>query len=149
MLITVVKDLNVARRRHLEIFGARVNKYDVNFAFCNSDGALVILSEADGFKSESARLIELSRQVLKQADEGGGIVKGQFFQLGNDGNVLATVLESSDEIAGIALVEVGESAVDKRLLGEMLGILSEDFEAVSKSDEQIELVSTELAQVYE
>ena len=121
---TVEKDLNVTRRRQLESFGARVNKYGVNFAVCNSDGALVILSEADGLKSESARLIELSRQALKQANEGSGVVKGQFLQMGNDGNVLATVLESSDQIAGIALVEVGESAVDKELLGEMLAILS-------------------------
>ena len=149
MLKTVVKDLNVARRRQFENFGARVNNYGVNFAVCNSDGELVIFSEADGFESESKRLIELSRQALKQAKEDNGIVKGQFFQLGNDGNILATVLQSSDEIAGIALIEVGESAIDKRLLGEMLGILSEDFEAVSKSEEQIELVGTELAQVYE
>lgn len=175
MLDMVRKTLSLSRRRQLESFGARINKFGANFAFCNTEDELVLLCEGDGFKSSREQLIKLSRQALDQdgeksrPDHAGGPV----WRFGDANLVLAAVLKSArvsnkaGEVLGTALIDLGDKLscpasvplfdlqganpvqTDNNYLAEMLELLVEKFQAETKAEKQIEMVGTELAQTYE
>ena len=160
MLDTVSKILSSLQLRELERFGRRANKLGVNFAVCDVNGEVVLLCESEKFKSTSEVLTESSRAALSQEDtepDGGGWWSGQ------EGALLAVVLKSGSAPAGVALIDLGKAQTDgkaaqetakerhlrRSIFGQMLLLLAENFKAAAKADEQIEVVSTELAQVYE
>lgn len=175
MLDTVRKTLSLSRRRQLESFGARINKFGVNFAFCNTEDELILLCEGDGFNSSREQLIKLSRQALEQdgekscPDDAGAPV----WRFGDANLVLAAVLKSArvsnkaGEVLGTALIDLGDKPscpasvplfdlqganpvqTDNNYLAEMLELLVEKFQAETKAEKQIEMVGTELAQTYE
>ena len=173
MLDTVRKSLGPSQLRELEKFGGRINKFGVNFAVCDAEGELVLLCDGGRFKSSREQLIKLSRRALKQngekscSDDTGMPV----WRFGDANPVLAAVLKSArvgnkgGEAVGVALLDTGYSTLDTRcepkpildglgenresIFGEMLGLLAEKFQAETRAEEQIEMVSTELARVYE
>jgi hypothetical protein len=157
MLRTIEESLNRTQLLQMEKFGGRVNKLGANFAFCNANGELVLLCEADRFKSDAAALIESGKHAINQkADQNlcgdNEISASQFVA---ESSILASVLNSGSEIVGAALVdlgEVGSAAVHRRrseYLGQMLELFAESFRAGAVAEKQIEMVGTELAQVYE
>jgi len=162
-LDTVKKSLGPSQLRELEKFGGRINKFGVNFAVCDAGGELVLLCDGGRFKSSREQLIKLSRRALKQNGEKNcsddtGVPVWRF---GDANPVLAAVLKSArvankgGEAVGVALLDTGYATPDTRcenresIFGEMLGLLAEKFQAETKAEEQIEMVSTELARVYE
>jgi len=175
MLDTVRKTLNLSRRRELESFGAKINKFGANFAVCNAADELILLCEGGRFKSSGEQLIKLSRQVLDQNDEKScsndpGVPVWRF---GDTNFVLAAILKTArvsnkgGEVIGTALVDLGDKSLcpasvpsfdigganpvktDSDYLAEILGLLVEKFQAETKAEKQIEMVGTELAQTYE
>jgi len=157
-LDTIRKSLSLPQLRKFERFGGKVNKFGVNFAVCSADGELVLLCEGGKFKSSRKQLIKASRQALSKEGEGSCIgTETQVCQIDEANPVLAAVLKRGSEIVGAALIELntGYSMVDagcsnrESILGEMLGLLAENFQAGAEAEEQIELVGTELAQTYE
>jgi HD-GYP domain-containing protein (c-di-GMP phosphodiesterase class II) len=170
MLGTITRGLNFSQRRQLENSGERLKKFGVNFAVCDVDGELVLLSEAGIFKSSPERLIEYSRQVLSQQSNGSsadGAVT-PVWRFGDSNPVLAAVLKSpsrpgnQSEAIAVALIDTGDkqslqagsagadsTRVDVEYLSEMLELFAENFQAVIKAEEQIEKVGTELSQTYE
>ena len=174
MLRTIEESLSRTQLLQLEKFGGRVNKLGANFAFCNANGELVLLCEADGFKSDAGTLIESGKRAINQkadqnlcgdppeadapacrtgrSDRRNEVSASQFVA---KSSILASVLKSGSEIVGAALVdlgEVGSAAVHRRrseYLGQMLDLFAEDFQAGAAAEKQVEMVSTELAQVYE
>jgi HD-GYP domain-containing protein (c-di-GMP phosphodiesterase class II) len=170
MLGTITRGLNFSQRRQLENSGERLKKFGVNFAICDVDGELILLSEGGVFKSSPERLIEYSRQVLSQQSNGSsadGAVT-PVWRFGDSNPVLAAVLKSpsrpgkQSEAIAIALIDTGDkqslqasgagadsTRVDVEYLSEMLELFAENFQAVIKAEEQIEKVGTELSQTYE
>jgi len=175
MLGTVRKTLSQTRRRELEGFGARINKFGANFAFCNTEDELVLLCEGGKFKSSREQLIKLSRQTLDQTgqkccSDTAGVPVWSF---GDANLVLAAVLKSArvsnkgGESIGTALIDLGDGTsnagvtpscdirnarplqADNEYLAEMLRLWVEKFQAETKAEKQIEMVGTELAQTYE
>jgi len=175
MLDTVRKTLSQTRRRELESFGARINKFGANFAFCNTEDELVLLCEGGRFKSSREQLIKLSRQTLDQTGEkscsdAAGVPVWRF---GDANLVLAAILKSArvsnkgGESIGTALIDLGDGTLnaggtpscdirnahplqaDNEYLAEMLRLWVEKFQAETKAEKQIEMVGTELAQTYE
>jgi HD-GYP domain-containing protein (c-di-GMP phosphodiesterase class II) len=180
MLDTVAKILSSSQLRELNKFGAKVNKFGVNFAVCDRNGELVLLCDGGKFKSNLERLINLGLQALKKEGNGSCVVTGgNVCWSGKANSVLSTVLKWGSETVGAALIDLGETAAaddsgmreicsernvdfdrvpevlkepaqtNREYLSEMLGLLGENFQAVGKAEEQIEIVSTELAQTYE
>jgi len=142
--------------RELEQFGRRVTSLGVNFAVCDGDGRLTLLCEGGVFKSDAEELKRLGKAALQQ---GPGLSR-----LGRAETVLAAVLKTAGKPSGTVLIDLPDKPVRRagrdeksngqnRLPGdvfiEMLALLVERFEADAKAREQIEMVSTELAQVYE
>ncbi len=160
---TTEKDLNSLQLRELKRFGGRMNKLGVNFAVCNADSEVVLLCDGSKFKSDQEQLIKLSRQVLKQNDEGSSTetpvpvkpmqAEAQVRRLDEGNQVLATVLKSDGEAVGAALIDCGRerrwTSGEEQVASEMLGLLAENFQVTAEAEKQIEIVSNELAQTYE
>jgi HD-GYP domain-containing protein (c-di-GMP phosphodiesterase class II) len=154
MLDTIERDLSSLQLRELKRFGGKVNKLGVNFAVCNADSEVILLCDGGKFKSDQEQLIKLSRQVLKQNDEGSGAeTEAQVCRFDEGNQVLAAVLKSDGEAVGAALIDSGHegrgTSDEGRVTSEMLGLLAENFQAAGQAEKQIEMVSNELAQTYE
>lgn len=164
MLRTVGKSLSSLQLRELEKFGSRVNRFGVNFAVCDVDCEPVLLCEGGKLKSDREQLIKAGRQALKQSgDESYTESEVRVYRFDGVNQILAVVLKSNREAAGTALIDLGEKVANSNnleqiekesepvseMLSEMLGFLGEKFQAQTKAEEQIEMVSTELAQTYE
>jgi len=159
----------------LEEFGNRINRFGVNFAVFNSKGEFVLLCETKRFKSSRKQLVEFAKQALNQdgMKSRPDDALGPVHRLG-DGNIaLAAVLESARgnnnerEAVAVVLIDLGDKSsclapdvssntdgitpvhTESDFYVEMLGLLSEKFQAERKAEEQIEKVGTELAQTYE
>ena len=165
--------------QELKKFGSKINKFGVNFAVCNSDGELVLLCEGSGSTSSPEQLLEIGRQALMGDSKRSAADKSVVHRFGERNQVLGAVLRSGGENLGVALIDSGraESATEGPLrefcrtqaieyeqladifkesvhtnneyLSEMLAFLAESFQTSTKADDQIEMISTELAQTYE
>jgi len=167
--------LTTARLRELEVFGNRINRFGVNFAVCNTVGELILLREAERFKSSKKQLAEFANRALEQygikSCTDDALVPVQRY--GDERIVLAAVLGSAQsnnnrrEAVAIVLIDLGDVSssltpkvssdtdginpvdIQGEFYVEMLGLLAEKFQAETKAEEQIEKVSIELAQTYE
>jgi len=152
MLDMTTESLSSLQLRELKKFGSRVNKFGVNFAACDANGEVILLSESGEFTSTAEQLTSLSLYALEQFRSGQ---KG--YQFDETNSVLTAVLKPGPGLAEfVALIDLGENPFQAGLnklcntmLGEMLEILAENFQAIAKSEQQIDIVSGELAQVYE
>ncbi len=157
--------LTSSQLRELESFGGRINKFGVNFAVCDANGELVLLCDGGKFKSSRKQLIKASQRALNKEGEGSCIgTETQVCRVGETNPVLAAVLRGGSEAVGVALIDLDtgfsipdagcsdrESSIEYResILSEMLGLLAEHFQTEVEAEEQIEMVGTELARVYE
>jgi len=164
MLETIEKKLSSQQLRELKKFGGRAKKFGVNFAVCEPNGELVLLCEGGKFQSKKEQLIKASQQALSCNNNEKSCGRSvQVCQFDEGSRILAAVLKSDTEAAGVALIDTGEGPIcsdnkagtDKEnyapgeMLGEMLCLLAENFRAIMKAEKQIEMVSTKLAQTYE
>ena len=159
----------------LEAFGNRINRFGVNFAVCDTNGEVVLLCETGRFKSSKSQLAEYAKHTLNQSGmENCSNVAGLPIQrFINKDFVLAVVLKSTcssnngREAVATALIDLGDiqsspssnvscntdntnpNQTECEYFVEMLSLLAEKFQAETKVEEQIEKVSTELAQTYE
>ncbi len=141
MLDTTGKSIGSHQVHDLEKFGDRLRSFGVNFAVCDREGKLVLLSDGGKFRSSSKQLIKLGIQVLSRDNE--------VCQFSEGNSVLASVLKFGGNAVGAALIDLGEEDFNSAYFGEMLTLFTDKFQAVAKAEEQIEMVSTELSQVYE
>ena len=169
------KTINSSELHELERFGSRINKYGVNFAFYDTDSELALLYESDRFKSNREQLKKYGQQVLNQSDltDHNNDTCSQVRQFSDENLVIAVVLKSSrfnnqqPEALGTAMIDLGEISpahsistasdtentnlthVENNHFAEILRLFAEQFQNKTKAEEQIEMISTELARVYE
>ena len=152
MVSAVEKSLNLQQLAKLKEFGGRMAGFGVNFAFCDCKGELVFLLDGGGFKSKEGGLAELSGRVLSRDDgREDAATDKDICQFDEPNEVLAGVIRAGSETVGVALIDLGKSASKGNVeyFKEMLGLFAERFLAETKAEEQIEMVSGELAQTYE
>ena len=140
----------------LESFGAKINKFGLNFAVCNADGELVLMCDGGKFKSDERLIIENCSSILEKEIKGN-----QSSTI--DSRFLPTILKRDAHPLAVALIDLGDSSLcivhdvnsdaqydmSETFLKEMLALLEEHFQGEVEAEEQIEMVSTELARVYE
>jgi HD-GYP domain-containing protein (c-di-GMP phosphodiesterase class II) len=160
------------QRRELQAFGERIGQFGVNFAAVDASGQIVVLLNAGGFASDAEQIVDAARQVLQQTP---GAPKRdeelRIWQFADKHLLLATALglprrssnshgplavafvdlgDSSQRPAGLApLTAVNRPASEEQYFTEMLRLLAQTFLVAAQTDEQIEMVGTELARVYE
>ncbi len=171
---TTVRELNRNQRRDLERLGEGMTRLGVNFAVVDAKSQIAILLSAGVFESDTQQLIEAARCVFDGHAErcvaNGAVPAWQF---ADDHVLLAVELTSSatatghSQLMGVAIVDLGatsrpdnnrgdSSACGSRPAGtevpyfaEMLQLVAQNFQTAVRADEQMELMGTELAQVYE
>jgi len=135
----------------LKKFGAEVNKFGANFAVFDYEGQEVLLSEGGEFHSDTERLVQCTRSVLKQSEQGGIKHNSEIriWQFEDFEGMLAVGLRQRETIAGVGLIDLGEASDGRDYLSSMLRIFAESFYFDNKVQSEVELVSGELAQTYE
>ncbi|HON89994.1 MAG TPA: HD domain-containing protein [Sedimentisphaerales bacterium] len=160
---TVTGTLAPARRRELEIFGARVARFGVNFAVVTADGRIPVLVNGGRFESRPEPLIEAGRCVLdrieRQRYDGVEIPVWQFAE----GNLLVAspllmplVIGGYRHPLGAAILDLGSAeevsagpASHIEHFTEMLRLIALNQQTILRAEEQVETVGVELARVYE
>jgi len=159
MLDTVAKKLGAPHLDELERFGGKLSKFGVNFAVCTADGGLELFCEGGEFKSDTEQLVKWALEALRKNGAQNGITtEAEVCQFGEYNQVLAAVPRSgAGSIGFAALIDLGEKnarqdrkyEIRDAYFSEMLVLLAEKFQTTACADEQIEMISTELAKVYE
>ncbi|MBP8912509.1 MAG: HD domain-containing protein [Phycisphaerae bacterium] len=160
---TVTGTLAPARRRELEIFGARVARFGVNFAVVTADGRIPVLVNGGRFESRPEQLIEAGRCVLdrieRQRYDGVEIPVWQFAE----GNLLVAspllmplVIGGYRHPLGAAVLDLGSAEEVSagptnhiEHFTEMLRLIALNQQTILRAEEQVETVGVELARVYE
>jgi len=166
--------LTNSQLHELEGFGGRINKVGVNFAVCDADGELALLCDGGKFKSDKKSIIDnclsiLERDIkghqsstvdsrflttlLKQGSQAVGVALIDLGATTADPvrNAINGEHPAKEKISNGADNANRDTQQDIRntLFSEMLGFLAEHFRTGVEAEEQIEVVGTELARVYE
>lgn len=173
MLHTSRKSLIPSQLADLERFADRVSRFGVNFAVCDKDNEIVLLREGGRFRSTREQLMRWSAQARGESNPGASLGEAgalvRWFQetssglaivlkcarLGSTGReqILATALIDLGPVpAGAAPCDEGDGralTTDGRYFVEMLELLAEKLQDRTKTEEQSDMVSSELAQTYE
>jgi len=174
MLYTGRKSLSPSQLLDLEKFGERISRFSVNFAVCDAEGEIVLLREGGEFKSRQEQLVQWTRQALERSGAGSSAdeADASVWRFCDASMGLVVVLKcaqygKSEEAVGAALIDLGPMAPpavcaasyngsgattvhgDSEYFVQMLDLLAEQLRSDAKAEEQIDMVSTELAQTYE
>ncbi len=163
MLDAIGKTVNSSQMSELKKFGKKVSDFGANFAVCDNEGHLIVLCKGGRFEICTDVLIEYSQKTLEQNNSQSiSTSEPSIYELEGQNGILTTVLETGlDNI--IAVIDLGntvaicdnssktteESNVINKIFSELLALFAKQFQSDVKAAEQIEMVSTELAQVYE
>jgi HD-GYP domain-containing protein (c-di-GMP phosphodiesterase class II) len=142
----------------LKDFGARVANIGVNFAVCDSTDRLVLLCKAGGFESDAARLAKVARDCLRRSPKRKDKSETGEPPSSSASRYLAAALVHAngdkEHLGFVALIDLGSQSDSQGreqavLFSEMLRLFAEKFVNQRKSAEQMDMISSELAQTYE
>jgi HD-GYP domain-containing protein (c-di-GMP phosphodiesterase class II) len=171
---TMTPKLASMQLRELQAMGERVVQFRVNFAVVDAGRQIAILLNAGAFESDVQEILGAAERVLGHTTE-SPVQTGetQVWQFVDGHQLLAVALAAprpaagSREPLGVAIIDMGAASrqpantvlpsqreanspvTDTQYLSEMLGFLARDFQTAVRTDEQIEMIGTELARVYE
>jgi HD-GYP domain-containing protein (c-di-GMP phosphodiesterase class II) len=146
--------LTASEIHELKNFGARLNALGVNFAVCDFEGRPMLLCKAGVFETDPAKIAKIARDCLKHTDKKDKSKDEPSAASRYISSVLVP-LTGEKKQTGIAIViDLGNtpdmnSQQQSHLMCELLRLFVEKFIAQRKSAEQMDMVSSELAQTYE
>ena len=163
MLETNPTRIQLSQIRELKKMGGRITKYGVNYTVFDTNGILVASLDGEKFQSSHEHLSDFSKQVIStyQQRDSSSLKNETVKNICGKNHVIGIVLESycseykPFEAVGAVLIDLGDESADhefknnEKQLEDMLQFIAESFLDKSKSSGQIEMVSTELARVYE
>jgi HD-GYP domain-containing protein (c-di-GMP phosphodiesterase class II) len=135
-------------------FSRSVNSLGLAFALSDSQGQLVYIAEPDGFSSDRQSLTAACLSFLRDREQ-----KSQAEAASRIGKsyLVAALMQGpnggcSEDCSGIAVIDIaGNEKSEQHIaaLAQMLTQLARSFLAEAKARRQIEMVSSELSQMYE
>jgi HD-GYP domain-containing protein (c-di-GMP phosphodiesterase class II) len=134
-------------------FSRSVNSLGLGFALGDNKGQLVYIAEPDGLSCNRQLLEKVCQSLLEQFESNTNNIAVQV-----DTNYIAAALVQNkhgsgcENCSGIAVIDLGICGQNELLitvLRQMLAQLAGSFLAEAKARNQIEMVSTELSQMYE
>lgn len=133
-------------------FGRQIKSLGLNFALTDDKAQIVYQALAENFDTDKAELKKACSSLLEHYDGQGR--NGIALRIGQ--NYMAIVIgrgdAEKDSGFGVAVIDVGpdeHSELEVAAIKQTLVGLAKNFDADFKAHEQIEMVSGELAQVYE
>ena len=154
MAETLDKRTGVLRLFDFSDFGRSINSLGLGFALSDNSGQLVYIAQPDGSGGDLQSLTQACQSLLKDCD----LQTQANIALQIGANCLAAVLTAgkraggSHDCSGVAIIDVSPDRQDQATItavSQMLTQLARSFLAEAKSRQQIEMVSSELSQMYE
>ena len=143
--------------RELKDFGARLAAFGVNFAVCDFDGRPLLLCKTGGFETDPVRLAEIARDCLKNPpnkkeklqDDSSPSSASRYLSA-----VLVPLTGTKKQSGFAVVIDLGgtpdmNNQQQAHILAELLRLFTEKFISQRKSTEQMDMISSELAQTYE
>ncbi|OHB58968.1 MAG: hypothetical protein A2Y07_04820 [Planctomycetes bacterium GWF2_50_10] len=143
MLETVCKKMSAVQLDQLKKFGDRARRFDAAFVVLDGDGSPAVVCASNGTEPDCSSMREFARSLFEAGKNGARIFAS--------GQVIGTTLRAGAEVFGAAFLNLGGGA-DAKMACCAAGMLDEmtaNFESTVKAQEQIEMISAELAQTYE
>ena len=151
MAETMDKKTGNLRLFDFEGFSQSVNSMGLAFALSDGNGELVYLAEPEQFSSDRQSLTAVSQSLLEGYKQQGvtDVMLRTSLAVALKQNQRGT---NPEDCEGVAVIDFGavelndfEAAAAKQMLAQ----LAKSYTAEAKSRQQIEIVSTELSQMYE
>jgi hypothetical protein len=168
MLDTIGKNVVLSQFEELKKLGGRINRFGADFAIYDAQGQLVFFSQpaerAPTGKDEQtydrpdrkyqSDLNEYGLGALKlhRLEKSSRKPEHTVYRFGWHNQILAVVLLSQTEAEGVAVIDLGEkhaTGENSAVFEEILRLLAENFRTNTRASQQIEMISSELAQTYE
>ncbi|MFH1371708.1 MAG: HD-GYP domain-containing protein [Planctomycetota bacterium] len=148
-----IANLNASETHELKDFGARVNGLGANFAVCDLMGRPVLLCKCGEFDSDPARLARVAYDCLRHPPK----TRTQVDSHTPSSRYLAAMLLSPNgekNIGLAAVIDLGaqhdhQNPTSPELFAELLRLFADKFINQRRSAEQMDMISSELAQTYE
>jgi len=143
--------------RELKDFGARLAAFGANFAVCDFEGRPLLLCKTGGFETDPVRLAEIARDCLKNLpnkkeklqDDSSPLSASRYLSA-----VLVPLTGTKKQTGFAVVIDLGgtpdmNNQQQAHILAELLRLFTEKFISQRKSTEQMDMISSELAQTYE
>jgi HD-GYP domain-containing protein (c-di-GMP phosphodiesterase class II) len=137
--------LTAAQQEQLRTFGSRLNRLGICLTVCNVEGRWLLHSGAAAAPAVNEMLATFARNVAG--------LRSKAVQ--TSGDMVATCLWRDGDVVGVAVGQLpgvsSESVAQCQgeYVRNIFEMFAESFNSVIKAEEQVELVSNELAQTYE
>ena len=151
---TISAGLTASEIHELKNFGSRLTALGVNFAVCDFEGRALLLCKTGAFETDLARLAKIARGCLKHPDkkdkpQDDPTPAGRYIS-----STLVPLTGEKKRVGFAVVIDLGDtpdmnSRQQANLLSELLRLFVEKFIAGRKSIEQMDMISSELAQTYE
>jgi HD-GYP domain-containing protein (c-di-GMP phosphodiesterase class II) len=154
---TLTAGLTASEMRELKDFGARLAALGANFAVCDFEGRPFLLCKTGGFETDPVRLAQIARDCLKNLpnkkeepqDDSSPSSASRYLSA-----VLVPLTGTKKQTGFAAVIDLGgtpdmNNQQQAHLLSELLRLFKEKFISQRKSTEQMDMISSELAQTYE
>ncbi len=154
MAETLDKRTGALRVFDFKDFGRSVNSLGSAFAISDNNGQLVYITDPDALAVDKQSLAGVCQSLLKNCSQ----QKQSDIAVQIDENCLAVILSQGTngggckDCSGVAVINIGpggQSQSHITALKQMLTLLARSFLAEAKATKQIEMVSSELSQMYE
>ena len=149
--------LTASEIHELKNFGGRLTALGANFAVCDFEGRPMLLCKTGAFETDPARLAKIARDCLnsspdkkdKPKDDSEPSSASRYISC-----VLVPLTGEKKKTGFAVVIDLGNTPDmnnrhQSHLLSELLRLFVEKFIAQRKSVEQMDMISTELAQTYE
>jgi HD-GYP domain-containing protein (c-di-GMP phosphodiesterase class II) len=154
---TLTAGLTASEMRELKDFGARLAALGANFAVCDFEGRPLLLCKTGSFETDPARLAKIARDCLKNLpnkkeepqDDSSPSSASRYLSA-----VLVPLTGTKKQTGFAVVIDLGgtpdiNNQQQAHILSELLRLFKEKFISQRKSTEQMDMISSELAQTYE
>ncbi len=146
--------LTASEIHELKNFSARLTALGVNFAVCDFEGRPLLLCKAGVFETDPAKLAKIVRDCLKPSDKKEKSQDDSSAASRYISYILVPLTGEKKKTGFAVVIDLGNTPEmnnqqQSHLLSELLRLFVEKFTAQRRSVEQMDMVSTELAQTYE
>ncbi len=151
--------LSNAKLRESSAFGKRVNAFGGNFVVCDCRGEILLLCEGGKFDTDEALLEGFCSRRSQRGDETQQVGREVRHCLVDERFVTVVLRDDGpgERTALYGVVDIGQPCGTRKgdrdswvlLFGQMLELFAEKFRAQLRAEQQIDMISTELAQTYE
>jgi HD-GYP domain-containing protein (c-di-GMP phosphodiesterase class II) len=150
----IATGLTASEIHELKNFGGRLTALGVNFAVCDSEGKPLLLCKTGEFETDPARLAKIARDCLRHLDKKVKPQDDSFVVSRYISSVLVPPTGEKKQTGVAVIIDLGNTPdtnnhQQSHLFTELLRFFVEKLTAGRKSVEQMDMISSELAQTYE